>query len=104
MGYKDEEYLEGTSREEGFTTRANASEAQHSSFLSGLGGKKMQLDITTAVLTSGTAMLNQMAEARAKKETLAPRSGGPTLEDNVRQKEAFKKRVQEDLGAGKGYR
>jgi hypothetical protein len=41
----------------------------HSSYLSGLGGKKMQLEITTAVLTTGSAMLNQMAEAKAKKET-----------------------------------
>jgi hypothetical protein len=51
----------------------------HSSYLSGLGGKKMQLEITTTVLTTGAAMLNQMAEAKAKKETLAKRSGGADL-------------------------
>ena len=66
----------------------------------------MQLDITTAVLTSGATMLNQMAEAKAKMETLAKRSGGPTLEDNVRRKEGYRNRVQglkEELEAGKGY-
>ena len=64
----------------------------------------MQLDITTAVLTSGATMLNQMAEAKAKMETLAKRSGGPTLEDNVRRKEGYRNRVQglkEELEAGR---
>jgi hypothetical protein len=105
-GFKDEECLDSPSEEGGFTTRANASEAMHSSYLSGLGGKKMQLEITTAVLTTGAAMLNQMAEAKAKKETLAKRSGGPTLEDNERQRQAFKKRVENlkgDLEEGKGF-
>jgi hypothetical protein len=106
LRFNDEECLDSPSEEGGFTTRANASEAMHSSYLSGLGGKKMQLEITTAVLTTGAAMLNQMAEAKAKKETLAKRSEGPTLEDNERQRWAFKKRVENlkgDLEEGKGF-
>jgi hypothetical protein len=88
-GCRDEECLDSALEEGRFTSRANASEVMHSSYLSGLGGKKMQLEITTAVLTTGAAMLNQMAKAKAKKETLAKRSGGPTLEDNGRQRQAF---------------
>jgi hypothetical protein len=38
--FKDEECLDGPSEEGRFTTRANASEAMHSSYLSGLGGEK----------------------------------------------------------------
>jgi hypothetical protein len=104
-GFKDEECLDSASEEGGFTSRANASEAMHSSYLSGLRGKKMQLEITTAVLTMGAMMLNQMAEAKAKKETLAKRSGGPTLEENGRQRQTFQKRVENlkgDLEEEKG--
>jgi hypothetical protein len=106
-GFKDEECLDSASEEGGFTSRANASEVMHSLYLSGLGGKKMQLEITTtAVLTTGAAMLNRMAEAKAKKEMLAKRTGGPTsLEDNGRQRQAFQKRVENlkgDLEEGKG--
>jgi hypothetical protein len=101
-GFKDEECLDSASEEGGFTSRGNASKIMHSSYLSGLGGGKMQLEITTAVLTT---MLNRMAEPKAKKETLAKRSGGPTLEDTGRQRQAFQKKVENlkgDLKEGKG--
>ncbi|GAQ87244.1 hypothetical protein KFL_003410010, partial [Klebsormidium nitens] len=95
VGYREEECLFDPPTREGFATRSNLAEPGHASHLVALGGKKKQMDLAAAVLMSGAAMLLQMSDARARKEGLIGRAGGPTLEDNQRRNEGWRERVQE---------
>jgi hypothetical protein len=105
LGFKDEECLDSASEKGGVhvTCKRFKSHALLVSERVG-GGGKCSWRSRTAVLTTGAAMLNQMAEAKAKKETLAKRSGGATLEDNGRQRQAFQSgEFERGLGRGEGF-
>ena len=70
-----------------------------------VGGKKMQLEITTAVLTDGGGDAQPDGGGEGKEGNAGEEVGGPTLEDNERQRQAFKRRVENlkgDLEEGKG--
>ncbi|GAQ85956.1 hypothetical protein KFL_002620220 [Klebsormidium nitens] len=95
IAYRDEECLDDPEEETGFESRADIAESAHASFLRGLGGKKMQLDIAAAVLVNGANMLLQMSDARARKEALAKPARGPTLSDNRRRNEEWRRSVEE---------
>ena len=95
MGFREEECWDDPDGEEGFSSRANIVEASHASFLRSLGGRKMGLDITAAVLVSGAGMLLQMSDAKARREALTKPAGGPTLLDNQRRNQAWQRRLDE---------
>jgi hypothetical protein len=108
VGYREEECWDDPDPGvAGFKSRANLSEPGHASHLRALGGKKMQLDIVTAVLVTGAGMLLQMSEARARKEALIKPAGGPSLDDNRLRQEEWQRRLEETrerLGKGMGAR
>lgn len=107
MGFREEECWDDPAGAEGFSSRANIVEAGHASFLRSLGGRKMQLDITAAVLVTGAGMLLQMSDAKARREALTKPAGGPTMSDNRRRQEEWQRRVEdtrEELRGGGGLR
>lgn len=107
MGFREEECWDDSAGAEGFSSRANIVEAGHASFLRAMGGRKMQLDITAAVLVTGAGMLLQMSDAKARREALTKPAGGPTLADNQRRQEEWQRRVQqtrEELRSGGSVR
>jgi hypothetical protein len=80
--------------EAGLGSRSNLQEVMNASWLRGIGGVKMQLDICCAITEEATESVCQMVTALSQRKGLLKRSKGPLREERAAREEGHKKKVE----------
>jgi hypothetical protein len=92
--YKSLESKEEEETEAWLGSRSNLQEIMNASWLRGIGGVKMQLDIYCAITEEATELVCQMVTAVSQRKGLLKRSTGPLSEERAAREEGHKKKVK----------
>jgi hypothetical protein len=80
--------------EAGLGFRSNPQEIMNASWLRGIGGVKMQLDICYAITKDATESVCQMVTAVSQRKGLSKRSKGPLKEERAAREEGHRKKME----------
>jgi hypothetical protein len=80
--------------EAGLGSRSNLQKVMNASWLRGIGGVKMQLDICCAIIEEATESVCQMVTAVSQRKRLLKRSKGPLREESAAKEEEHRKKVE----------
>jgi hypothetical protein len=93
-GYQSVESEKEEEIEGGLGSRSNLQEVMNASWLRGMGGVKMQLDICCAITEEATKLVCQMVTTVSQRKGLLKRSKGPLREERAAREEGHRKKVE----------
>jgi hypothetical protein len=93
-GYQSVESEEEEEIEAGLGSRSNLQKVMNASWLRGIGGAKMQLDICCAIMEEATESVCQLVTAVSQRKGLLKRSKGPLRKERAAREEGHRKKVE----------